>query len=123
MSSSAPEFNAIKQREYRSRALQFLSGLAFPATKEQILAFYTRKNTPMELIEDTMALEPGVSPATATSPWRSPPSMPGASRTAGPAARFATEPIATDPPLGRCTGDGRMNRPAGARLPSYAAAW
>lgn len=59
MSSSAPEFNAIRQREYRSRALQFLSGLAFPATKEQILAFYTRKNTSMELIEDTMALEPG----------------------------------------------------------------
>ena len=59
MSSSAPEFDAIKQREYRSRAIQFLSGLAFPATKEQILAFYARKNTPMELMEDTMALESG----------------------------------------------------------------
>ncbi len=57
MSSMAPEFDAIKQREYRSRTLQFLSGLAFPATKEQILAFYMRKNTPMELMEDTMALE------------------------------------------------------------------
>ena len=59
MSSSAPEFNAIKQREYRSRAIQFLSGLAFPATKDQILAFYARKNTPMELMEDTMALDGG----------------------------------------------------------------
>ena len=59
MSSKAPEFDAIRQREYRSRAVQFLSGLAFPATKEQILAFYTRKNTSMELIEDTMALESG----------------------------------------------------------------
>jgi hypothetical protein len=57
MSSMAPEFDAIKQREYRSRTLQFLSGLAFPATKEQILAFYMRKNTPMELMEDTMAIE------------------------------------------------------------------
>jgi hypothetical protein len=57
MSSKAPEFDAIRQREYRSRTLQFLSGLAFPATKEQILAFYMRKNTPMELMEDTMAIE------------------------------------------------------------------
>ncbi len=57
MSSMAPEFDAIKQREYRSRTLQFLAGLAFPATKEQILAFYMRKNTPMELMEDTMAIE------------------------------------------------------------------
>lgn len=57
MSSMAPEFDAIKQREYRSRTLQFLSGLAFPATKEQILALYMRKNTPMELLEDTMAIE------------------------------------------------------------------
>lgn len=65
MSSSAPEFNAIKQREYRSRAIQFLSGLAFPATKDQILAFYARKNTPMELLEDTMTLDAG-SFATAT---------------------------------------------------------
>jgi hypothetical protein len=59
MSSSAPEFNAIKQREYRSRATQFLSGLAFPATKEQILAAYARKNTPMELMEDTMTIDAG----------------------------------------------------------------
>ncbi|HEY8601420.1 MAG TPA: DUF2795 domain-containing protein [Thermomicrobiales bacterium] len=57
MSSKAPEFDAIKQREYRSRTLQFLSGLPFPATKDQILAFYMRKNTPMELMEDTMAIE------------------------------------------------------------------
>lgn len=57
MSSSAPEFNAIKRREYRSRVLQFLNGLAFPATKEQILACYARKNTPMELVEDTLALD------------------------------------------------------------------
>ena len=57
MSGMAPEFDAMRQREYRSRTLQFLSGIAFPATKEQILAFYMRKNTPMELMEDTMALE------------------------------------------------------------------
>ncbi len=59
MSGSAPEFDAIKQREYRSRAIQFLNGLAFPATRDQILAFYARKNTPMELLEDTMALDAG----------------------------------------------------------------
>ncbi len=50
------EFDAVQQQEYQSRAKQFLNGLAFPATKEQILACYTRKNTPMELIEDTIAL-------------------------------------------------------------------
>lgn len=57
MSSMAPEFDLIRQQEYRSRTLQYLDGLAFPAAKEQILAFYLRKNTPMELLEDTMAVE------------------------------------------------------------------
>lgn len=59
MSNTTLNFGPIRQREYRARATQFLAGLAFPATKEQILACYTRKNTPMELIEDTLALAPG----------------------------------------------------------------
>lgn len=42
--------------EYRSRALQFTAGLRFPATTAQVLAHLARKNTPMELLEDTMAL-------------------------------------------------------------------
>ncbi len=46
-------------REYRSRAVQFLTGLRFPATRAQVLAHFTRKNTPMELMEDTMALPQG----------------------------------------------------------------
>ncbi|HEX5504203.1 MAG TPA: DUF2795 domain-containing protein [Thermomicrobiales bacterium] len=41
---------------YRSRALQYLTWLAFPATKAQVLAHFARKNTPMELLEDTLAL-------------------------------------------------------------------
>jgi hypothetical protein len=49
-------FSPVKRHEYRSRALQFLTGLKFPATKEAILAHYTRKNTSMELLEETMAL-------------------------------------------------------------------
>lgn len=54
---SAPSgLSPVKQHEYRSRAIQFLTGLRFPATKEAILAHYTRKNTPMELMEETIAL-------------------------------------------------------------------
>lgn len=56
--------NPQKAREYRSRVLQFLNGLRFPATRDQVLAHYTRKNTPMELMEETMAL-PASSFATA----------------------------------------------------------
>jgi hypothetical protein len=56
MTGTPPGLSPVKQREYRARALQFLTGLAFPATTEQILAHYTRKNTPMELLEETMAL-------------------------------------------------------------------
>ena len=45
-----------RAKEYRARAIQFLTGLRFPATTAQVLAHFTRKNTPMELLEDTMAL-------------------------------------------------------------------
>ena len=43
-------------KEYRARAIQFLTGLRFPATTAQVLAHYTAKNIPMELLEETMAL-------------------------------------------------------------------
>jgi hypothetical protein len=59
MTGTTRELSPIQWHEYRSRALQFLNGLKFPATKEAILAHYTRKNTPMELLEETMALQPG----------------------------------------------------------------
>jgi hypothetical protein len=49
----------IRRKEYRARAIQFLSGLKFPATKDQIVAHYTRRNTPMEIVEDTLALPGG----------------------------------------------------------------
>lgn len=55
----------IKRKEYRARALQFLAGVPFPATKEQIIAHYTRRNTPMELVEDTLALPAGTFPTPA----------------------------------------------------------
>ena len=55
----ATQLSPIRRQEYRSRALQFLTGLTFPATKEQVLAHYTRKNSPMELMEDTLALPGG----------------------------------------------------------------
>lgn len=42
--------------EYRSRALQFLDRLRFPATAADLLAHLTRRNTPMELLEEAMAL-------------------------------------------------------------------
>src|SRR5690242_9081206 len=44
MTGTTSGLSPIKQQEYRSRALQFLTGLKFPATKEAILAHYTRKN-------------------------------------------------------------------------------
>ncbi|HET8629427.1 MAG TPA: DUF2795 domain-containing protein [Thermomicrobiales bacterium] len=44
------------ERAYYSRALQYLTWLTFPATKAEVLAHFTRKNTPMELIEDTLTL-------------------------------------------------------------------
>ncbi len=59
MSGTMPPMSPIKRKEYRSRVLQFLTGLRFPATREQILAHYTRKNTPMEVLEETMALPTG----------------------------------------------------------------
>lgn len=59
MSGTIPPQTPQKQREYRSRVLQFLNGLRFPATRDQVLAHYTRKNTPMELMEETMALPAG----------------------------------------------------------------
>ena len=59
MSQAPSQISEIRRKEYRARATQFLSGLKFPATKEQILAHYTRKNTPMELVEDTLALPGG----------------------------------------------------------------
>lgn len=43
-------------KEYRSRAIQFLGGLRFPATRAEMLAYLTRLNTPMELLEETLAL-------------------------------------------------------------------
>ncbi len=46
----------IGEQAYRSRALQYLAWLDFPATRQQILAHFARKNTPMELYEDTLAL-------------------------------------------------------------------
>jgi hypothetical protein len=46
----------IHEQAYHARAIQFLAWLPFPATTAQILAHYQRKNTPMELIEDTLAL-------------------------------------------------------------------
>ena len=46
----------IGEKAYRSRALQYLAWLDFPATRQQILAHFARKNTPMELYEDTLAL-------------------------------------------------------------------
>jgi hypothetical protein len=58
MTGTTPGLSPIQRHEYRSRALQFLTGLKFPATNEAILAHYTRKNTPMELLEETMALQP-----------------------------------------------------------------
>lgn len=45
-----------RDTEYRSRAIQFMAGLRFPATTAQALAHLTRKNTPMELLEETLAL-------------------------------------------------------------------
>ena len=42
--------------EYRSRAIQYLDRLRFPATTADILAHFTRRNTPMELMEEAMAL-------------------------------------------------------------------
>jgi hypothetical protein len=51
-----PALSPIQAKEFRSRALQFLNGLRFPAARAQVLAHYTRKNTPMELIENTLAL-------------------------------------------------------------------
>jgi hypothetical protein len=59
MSQAPAQLSEIRRKEYRARATQFLSGLKFPATKDQILAHYTRKNTSMELIEDTLALPNG----------------------------------------------------------------
>ena len=46
----------IGEQAYRARALQYLAWLDFPATRQQILAHFARKNTPMELYEDTLAL-------------------------------------------------------------------
>ena len=51
-----PTAARAKTTEYRARAIQFLAGLPFPATTAQVLAHLTRKNTPMELLEETMAL-------------------------------------------------------------------
>jgi hypothetical protein len=51
-----PAMTPIQTKEFRSRALQFLDGLRFPAARAQVLAHYTRKNTPMELIENTLTL-------------------------------------------------------------------
>ena len=59
MSQSPAHVSEIRRKEYRARAIQFLSGLKFPATKDQIMAHYVRRNTPMELVEDTLALPAG----------------------------------------------------------------
>ncbi len=59
MSQAPASISEIRRKEYRARASQFLAGLKFPATKDQIVAHYTRRNTPMELVEDTLALPPG----------------------------------------------------------------
>ena len=44
------------EQAYRARALQYLAWLDFPATRQQIVAHLARKNTPMELYEDALAL-------------------------------------------------------------------
>jgi hypothetical protein len=59
MSQAPAQLSEIRRKEYRARAIQFLAGLKFPATKDQILAHYTRRNTPMELVEDTLTLPSG----------------------------------------------------------------
>ena len=59
MSQAPAPPSEIKRKEYRSRALQFLSHLQFPATKDQISAHLQRRNTPMELVEDTLTLPAG----------------------------------------------------------------
>lgn len=43
-------------QEYRARAIQFLDRLPFPATTAEVVAHLTRRNTPMELMEEAMAL-------------------------------------------------------------------
>ena len=59
MSQAPAAPSEIKRKEYRSRALQFVNGLKFPATKDQISAHLQRRNTPMELTEDTLILPAG----------------------------------------------------------------
>lgn len=59
MSQAPANVSEIRRKEYRARAIQFLSGLKFPASKEQIVAHYMRRNTPMELVEDSLALQGG----------------------------------------------------------------
>lgn len=46
----------LTAQAYRARALQFLSWLTFPASTRQVLAHLEQQNTPMELLEDTLAL-------------------------------------------------------------------
>jgi hypothetical protein len=66
MSQAPAQLSEIRRKEYRARVSQFLAGLKFPATKDQIIAHYTRRNTPMELIEDTLTLTPGTFDTPAT---------------------------------------------------------
>lgn len=46
----------IEQLAYAARAQQFLDRCRFPAAKEDILAWFQRRNTPMELVEDALRL-------------------------------------------------------------------
>jgi hypothetical protein len=59
MSQAPAQQSEIRRKEYRARAIQFLAGLKFPATKDQIMAHYARRNTPMEIVEDTLTLPAG----------------------------------------------------------------
>lgn len=46
----------LTEQAYRARVLQFLAWLTFPATTRQVLDQLQQRNTPMELLEDTLVL-------------------------------------------------------------------
>ena len=56
MSQAPAQQSEIRRKEYRARVIQFLNGLTFPATRDQIMAHYASRNTPMEIVEDTLSL-------------------------------------------------------------------
>lgn len=46
----------MDQLAYAARAKQFLAGCRFPATRDDVVARFLRRNTPMELVEDALDL-------------------------------------------------------------------